>query len=467
MLDIIKAVTATDAISCNPATGKTIERFPRQTSAEIEQLLIDADAAFQEWRSLPLSARVNVYAKFERILLSRMDTIAPVITAEMGKVLKESKAEIEKCAATAKWFAEHGPDLLADEPVAVEGGDRVYVSYLSTGIILGIMPWNFPLWQAIRASVPIMLSGNGFILKPASNTMRCAYLLCDAWEAAGLPKGLFAVLNVDNGEIPAVLGDRRVSGVTLTGSMRAGSSVASLAGKLIKKSLLELGGADPFIVLADANIDKSVEAGIKARYGNAGQICLNAKRFILEAPIAEQFTTKFVEAAAKIKTGNPLDPTTTMGPIAREDLRRDVHDQVTRSLSGGATLLLGGSKIDGPGFFYQPTVLSNVEPGMAAFDEEIFGPVAALSKARDVEHAIELANCSDYGLSSNLWTANVDRAEAIARRLETGGVFINGFTSSNPRIPVGGVKNSGYGRELSHFGIREFTNAQAVWIKQN
>ncbi len=311
-----------------------------------------------------------------------------------------------------------------------------------------------------------MLSGNGFILKPAPNTMRCGYLLRDVWEAAGLPHGLFSVLNTNNDGIRAVLDDRRVAGVSLTGSMRAGSAVASQAGKLIKRSLLELGGPDPFIVLADAAIDRAVEAGILARSSNSGQICLNAKRFILERPIAEAFTEKFVAAARTPKLGDPTDPSTTQGPIARSDLRDGIHDQVTRSIASGATLLLGGHKVDGPGFFYEPTVLGDVAPGMAAFDEEIFGPVAAITVARDVEHAVELANCSEYGLSGNLWTQDLDRAASIARRLETGGVFINGFTASDARLPVGGVKNSGYGRELSHFGVREFTNAQGVWIKR-
>ncbi len=455
-----------EAVSRNPATGVLIERFPFQTEGEIQALLSAARSAFETWRDVPLPERAAIYSRFGDALLLRKDRIAPVITAEMGKILKDSVAEIEKCAATARWFVEHGPGLLADEPVEVEGDDAVYVSYLPIGSILGIMPWNFPLWQAVRACVPIMLSGNGFILKPAPNTMRCAYLLQEAWEAAGLPKGLFCVLNADNDGIKAVLEDRRVAGVSLTGSMRAGSAVAAQAGRLIKRSLLELGGADPFIVLADADIDKAVAAGIPARFNNTGQVCLNAKRFILEQPIAAEFTAKFVQAVRRLKVGDPLDEATTQGPIARSDLRDGVHDQVVRSLAGGARLLLGGSKVDGPGYFYQPTVLADVEPGMAAFDEEIFGPVAALIQARDAEHAIELANCSEYGLSGNLWTADLDRAQAIARRLETGGVFVNGFTASNPRIPVGGVKNSGYGRELSHFGIREFTNAQAVWVKR-
>jgi succinate-semialdehyde dehydrogenase len=458
--------TSRAAVSRNPATGEVIERFPFQTDDEIQQLLKETSAAYQVWRATPLPARVKVYFDFARRLRARSNLIAPVITAEMGKISSEAVAEVEKCAAAAEWFAEHGPSLLADEAVEVPGGDRVYVSYRPIGAVLGIMPWNLPVWQAMRACVPIMLSGNAFILKPAPNTMRCAYLLQDDWQAAGLPKGLLSILNTDNDGIKKVLEDRRVVAVTLTGGTKAGSAVAALAGKLIKRSLLELGGADPFIVLADADIDKAVAVGIIARFSNSGQVCLAAKRFILEEPIAEQFTKKFVESARKLKTGDPLDPATNIGPQAREDLRAGIHDQVTRSVASGATLLLGGHVIEGPGFFYEPTVLSGVEPGMAAFDEEIFGPVAALITARDADHAIELANNSDYGLSGNLWTSDIARGEALASRMETGGVFINGYTASNPRLPVGGVKNSGYGRELSHFGVREFTNAQGVWVKQ-
>ena len=453
------------AVSRNPATGAVIERFAFQTPAEIERLLADADAAFRTWRATPIAERALVYARLAATLRARAAAIAPVITAEMGKILAESHAEVEKCAATAEWYAGHGPALLADEPVEVEGGDEVHVAYLPIGPILGIMPWNLPLWQAIRASVPIMLSGNGFVLKHAPNVMRCAHLLRDAWEDSGLPRGLFALLNADNDAVSAAIEDRRIAGVTLTGSMKAGSTVAALAGRALKKSVLELGGIDPFIVLADADVDAAVRAGIKARFANAGQVCLAAKRFILEAPIAEAFTARFLDAARAIRAGDPTDPATTIGPIAREDLRDGVHEQVTRSLSQGASLLLGGHRIDGPGWFYAPTVLGDVRPGVAAFDEEVFGPVAALTVARDAEHALALANTSEYGLSGNLWTADAAQARDMARRMETGGVFVNGFTASNPRTPVGGVKKSGYGRELSHFGIREFTNAQTVWTQ--
>lgn len=458
--------TQNDSLSRNSATGELIERFPLQSEGEIEQLLTQSRAAFQNWRALSLAERADVYRRFASTLRNRSDQIAPVITAEMGKPLRDARGEIEQCAESAEWFAEHGPAFLADEEVAVDGSDHAYVSYLPLGSILGVMPWNFPLWQAIRACVPVMLAGNGFILKPAPNTMRSAYMMSDAWEAAGLPKGLLSILNTDNEGIARIIADRRVVGASVTGSTRAGSAVAAQAGKFIKPSLLELGGADPFIVLADADIDKAVNAGILARYNNSGQICINAKRFILEAPIAEEYTTKFVSAARALKVGDPFDAATDLGPIARGDLRDTIHDQVTRTLASGATLLAGGHVMDGPGFFYETTVLGNVEPGMAAFDEEIFGPVAALTRARDFEHAIELANRSDYGLSGNLWTSDLARAQTIARRLETGGVFVNGYSASNARVPVGGVKNSGYGRELSHFGVREFTNAQTVWIKK-
>ncbi len=455
------------AISRNPATGEEIERFAFQTANETERLLADADAAFRDWRATPVEQRASVYGRLADILRDRVDEAAPVITREMGKTLREARAEIEKCAATAAWYAEHGPAMLADEPVDVDGQDRVHVSFLPIGTILGIMPWNLPLWQTVRAAVPIMLSGNGFMLKHSPNVMRCAFLMRDMWEQAGLPRGVFSVLNVDTDAIEAVIGDRRIAGVTLTGSMRAGSAVAAIAGRHLKKSVLELGGIDPFIVLADADIERAVASAVTGRFANAGQVCLAAKRLILEAPIAERFTERFLAAVREVRAGDPTDEATTIGPIARDDLRHGVHDQVTRSIGAGARLLAGGRMVEGPGFFYEPTVLGCVTPGMAAFDEEVFGPVAALVVARDEAHAIELANTSEYGLSSNLWTADIARAQRLARRIEAGGVFINGFTASNPRTPVGGVKNSGYGRELSHFGIREFVNAQTVWTRTN
>jgi succinate-semialdehyde dehydrogenase len=414
-----------------------------------------------------MTERVAAFYRLAATLRVRSETLAALITSEMGKPIKAAHTEVEKCAATIEWIADHGPAILADEPVSIEGSDQVHVSYLPIGTILAVMPWNFPLWQVIPASGPIMLSGNGFLLRHAPNVMGSAFALQQAYEAAGFPNGLFANLSTDNETVARVIEDPRIAAVTLTGSMRAGAAVAATAAKALKKSLLELGGSDAFIVLADANIDLAVEAAIQARFQNTGQVCLAAKRFILERPIAEAFTAKFVAAARDLKMGETRDPATKIGPMARKDLRAELHGQVQRTLAHGATLLLGGYEVEGPGNFYAPTVLADVAPGMAAFDEETFGPVAALTIADDLEHAIRLANTSDYGLGGNLWTADVAKAQRIARRLETGGVFINGFSASNARIPVGGIKKSGYGRELSHFGLREFTNAQSVWAKSH
>ncbi len=454
------------AISRNPATDELIATYAFQTADEVESTLAENNAAFRLWRATPMSERVEAYRRLSHILRERSESLAGIITAEMGKTLTAARAEVEKCAATLDWIASNGPAILADEPVSVENDDRVHVSYLPIGSILAVMPWNFPLWQVIRASGPIMLSGNAFILKHAPNVMGSAYALQDAYESAGFPKGLFSNLIADNDTVAEVIADDRIAAVTLTGSMRAGSAVSAIAGKALKKSLLELGGSDAFIVLADANIDLAVTAAVEARFQNAGQVCLAAKRFILEKPIAEEFTQKFIAAVRQLRVGDPLDPQNRVGPMARKDLRDELHNQVERTLAAGATLLLGGKKMDGAGNFYAPTVLGDVAPGMAAFDEETFGPVAAITIADNIEHAIELANTSDYGLGGNLWTEDIPRAQRIARRLETGGVFINGFSATNARIPVGGVKKSGYGRELSHFGLREFTNAQAVWAKK-
>lgn len=454
------------AVSRDPSTDQLLETYAFQKPDEVESLLSENNAAFRLWRATPMSGRVEAYRRLSAILRERSESLAAIITAEMGKTLAAARAEVEKCAATIDWIASNGPAILADEPVATENDDQVHVSYLPIGSILAVMPWNFPLWQVIRASGPIMLSGNGFILKHAPNVMGSAYALQDAYENAGFPKGLFVNLLADNETVATVIEDDRVAAVTLTGSMRAGSAVSAIAGKALKKTLLELGGSDAFIVLADANIDLAVKAGVEARFQNAGQVCLAAKRFILEKPIAEEFTQKFIAAVKNLKVGDPLDPQNSVGPMARKDLRDELHNQVERTLAAGATLLLGGKKVEGRGNFYEPTILGEVSPGMAAFDEETFGPVAAITLADNIEHAIELANTSDYGLGGNLWTADISRAQRIARRLETGGVFINGFSATNARIPVGGVKKSGYGRELSHFGLREFTNAQAVWAKK-
>jgi succinate-semialdehyde dehydrogenase len=464
MQDTVVQADVRGAESRNPATGALIERFAFLDQTAAEAALTASDRAFSSWREIPVRDRAAVTGRFATVLRERQELLAATITAEMGKTIAEARGEVAKCATVAEWYARHGADLLVDELAPVDEA-RAYVSYLPTGVILGIMPWNFPLWQALRAAVPILLGGNGFLLKPAPNVMRCSLMLQDAWEQAGLPQGLFGVVNVENDAIERIINDRRISGVTLTGSPRAGAVVAALAGRALKRSVLELGGSDPFIVLADADLDAAVAAGIKARFGNCGQVCIAAKRFLLEAPIARAFTERFIEAARSLVVGDPTRPETQMGPMARGDLRDELHGQVRRTTDEGARCVLGGQPLEGPGNFYAPTVLEGVEPGMAAFDVETFGPVAAITVARDAEHAISLANASEYGLSGNLWTADLDRAQALARRLQTGGVFINGFSASDPRVPIGGVRRSGYGRELSHFGIREFQNAQTVWIR--
>ncbi len=453
------------AISRNPATGEVLAQYPFDDAAAIERRLVEAETGYRGWRATPVEQRAGVLARLAAVLEDDVEPLAALITAEMGKTLAEARAEVRKCANTARWFSQHGPALIADEPAPVEG-DEVYVSYLPIGSVLGIMPWNFPLWQAIRAAVPIVLGGNAFLLKHAPNVMGSAYALEAAWLRAGTPRGVFGVVNVDNDPIEALIDDPRIAAVTLTGSPRAGSAVAALAGRALKKSVLELGGTDPFIVLADADIERAVATAIGARFANCGQVCLAAKRFILEQPIADEFTSRFVEAARQVVAGDPTDEATTIGPIAREDLRDGLDRQVRQAIAQGARVLLGGHKRQGPGWFYEPTILADVEPGNTAFDEETFGPVAALIVARDAEHALTLANATEYGLSSNLWTRDVGRAKQLARRIEAGGVFINGFTASDPRTPVGGVKRSGYGRELSHFGIREFVNAQVVWTRK-
>jgi succinate-semialdehyde dehydrogenase len=458
-------IYAAGGVSRNPANDEPIATYAFQTPDDVERLLERNAAAFRLWRATPMAERVAAYHRLASTLRDRQEALAAIITAEMGKPIVAARAEVEKCASTIEWLAANGPAILADEPVPADGTDEIHVSYLPIGTVLAVMPWNFPLWQVIRASGPIMLSGNGFILKHAPNVMGAAYALQQAYEAAGFPKGLFVNLNADNETVARVIEDSRVAAVTLTGSMRAGAAVAATAAKALKKSLLELGGSDAFIVLADADIDKAVGAAVYARFQNTGQVCLAAKRFILERPIADEFTSKFVAAVKALKVGDPTDPATDIGPMARHDLRDELHGQVERTLAQGATLLLGGQKVAGAGNYYEPTVLAGVAPGMTAFDEETFGPVAAITVADNLEHAIELANTSDYGLGGSLWTKDTARAARIARRLETGGVFINGFSASNARIPVGGVKKSGYGRELSHFGLREFTNAQAVWVK--
>ncbi|WP_312253296.1 NAD-dependent succinate-semialdehyde dehydrogenase [Stenotrophomonas sp.] len=453
----------TTAISRDPATAQVIAEHPFASATELETILQRGQAGFAAWSGYTLEQRAGVLRAMAAVLRRDREPLAALATAEMGKVQAEALAEIEKCAVLCDWYAEHGAPFLRDEPTQVPG-DQAYVSYLPLGVVLGIMPWNFPYWQVMRAAVPILMGGNGFLLKPAENIVGTALLLDAAWREAGLPEGTFIAANISREGTSAAIADDRIAAVTLTGSVAAGRSIAAQAGQALKKVVLELGGSDPFIVLADADLDAAVDAAVASRFQNTGQVCIAGKRIIVEEAVYDRFVAQFCQNVQALTVGDGREPGNRIGPMARQDLLDQLHAQVQASVDAGAQLRVGGHQLDRPGAFYAPTVLVDVEPGMQAFDTETFGPVASISRARNADHAVELANQSEFGLSGNLWSGDRARAMQLARRLQTGGVFVNGFSASDPRVPIGGVKKSGFGRELSHFGIREFVNAQTVWF---
>ncbi|WP_416310408.1 NAD-dependent succinate-semialdehyde dehydrogenase [Pseudomonas sp. W03] len=449
------------AISRSPATGQELARYTFEDAAQLEASLARTDAAFRQWRETSIAERVAVLRKMAEVLRANVEPMARMEAQEMGMPVTQARGEINKCANLCDWYAEHGPAMLEDEKTPIEGA---YISYLPLGPVLAVMPWNFPTWQVMRGAVSIILGGNTYVLKHAPNVMGCAYQLRDAWLQAGLPEGVFEVLNVEPPLVSKAIADDRIASIAVTGSVGAGAAIASQAGAALKKCVLELGGSDAFIVLADADLDAAVKAAVASRFGNCGQVCIAAKRMILEESIAPAFTEKLLAAVKALKIGDPLADDTFVGPMARFDLRDELDGQVQQAIADGATLLLGGHKLEGEGNYYAPTVLADVKPGNTAFKKEIFGPVASLIVARDAEHALELANDSEFGLSGAIWTADKTKAQQMARRLVSGGVFINGFSASDPRVPIGGVKKSGFGRELSHFGLREFLNPQTVWV---
>ena len=455
-----------DIQTINPATGEPLEEFSFQSDAEVEGVLAATAPAFHHWRDIGPEGRALRLAELAKVLRANRNALAATVTREMGKLIGEAEAEVEKCARTAEWYAAHGLDMLADEPSSVREAES-YISFLPLGALLAVMPWNFPLWQAMRFAVPAILAGNVMLLKHAPNVQRSALELERMFLEAGFPPGVFQNLIVPTANVERIIGDRRIRGVSLTGSVQAGGAVAAAAGKMLKKSVLELGGSDAFIVLEDADIEAAVQAGVKARFANAGQVCIAAKRFLITATVAEEFQEKFIAAVRQLRWGNPLDRKVHLGPLARTDLREALHTQVKRTLAAGATLHAGGTLVEGKGFFYQPTVLGNVRDGMAAWDEETFGPVAALRYVESAEEAVDCANQSAYGLSSSVWTRDLDRARSLGRCIEAGSVFINSISASDPRVPIGGVKNSGYGRELSQFGLREFVNVQTIWMHRS
>ncbi|CAH5271797.1 Succinate semialdehyde dehydrogenase [NAD(P)+] Sad [Enterobacter cloacae] len=454
--------SATHAFSVNPATGETLAAYPWATPEEVDRAISQSDAAYRQWRRESIAHRAQKLRDLGAALRNRAEEMAQTISREMGKPILQARAEVTKSAALCDWYAEHGPAMLRAEPTLVEN-DNAVIEYRPLGPILAVMPWNFPLWQVLRGAVPILLAGNSYLLKHAPNVLGSARLIAQIAAEAGIPAGVFGWVNATNEGVSQAINDSRIAAVTVTGSVRAGAAIGAQAGAALKKCVLELGGSDPFIVLNDADLDLAVKAAVAGRYQNTGQVCAAAKRFIVEEGIADAFTQRFVDAVATLKLGAPDQEENYLGPMARYDLRDELHQQVQATLAEGATLLLGGEKISGEGNYYAPTVLGNVTPEMTAFRQELFGPVAAITVAKDAEHALILANDSDFGLSATVFTASDAQAERFSRELECGGVFINGFSASDARVAFGGVKKSGFGRELSHFGLHEFCNVQTVW----
>ena len=450
--------------SINPANGQVLREFEIWRPDQLDKVLARAAEAAPRWAAQPLATRAELLRKAASLLRDKKDEFARLITLEMGKLVKESRAEVEKCAWACEFYAEHGAEFLKDEAVATEAG-KSYVAYEPLGVVLAVMPWNFPFWQVFRFAAPSLLAGNTALLKHAANVPQCAEAIEGVFNEAGLPPGVFQNLPIEAAQVAEIIADRRVQAVTLTGSERAGRAVAKQAGEHLKKAVLELGGSDAFIVLEDADLDLTVESAVTSRFLNAGQSCIAAKRFIVADTVADEFIQRLAASVKTLHPGDPLDETTTLAPLARQDLRDELHRHVTDSLAAGASTVTGCVPLPGPGAFYAPSILDWVKPGMPAFDEELFGPVAAIIRVRDEGEAVQLANASRYGLGGSIWTRDPERGERLARRLECGLTFVNGMVKSDPRLPFGGVKSSGYGRELAQFGPREFVNIKTVWIR--
>ena len=454
-----------DAVTTrDPATGEAIETYDRLTDGELDAALGRAAAAFETHRQTSFAERAQVLRRVAERLEADAHTHGALMTREMGKPLAQAVAEAKKCAWVCRYYADHAEGFLQDEPRETEA-TRSVVAYEPLGPVLAVMPWNFPYWQTFRFAAPTLMAGGVGLLKHADNVLGCARAIADLFREAGFDEGVFQTLTIDHDATARVIVDGRVRAVTLTGSDRAGRSVGGQAGQALKPSLLELGGSDAFVVLADADLDRAVEVGVASRTQNNGQSCIAAKRFILEAPVADEYTARFVERMEALTVGDPTEPDTDLGPLARGDLRETVHDQVERAVAAGAEVLCGGTVPDGPGFYYPPTVLGGVEEGSPAFDEEIFGPVASLVAAQDEADAVRLANATRFGLGGSVWTEDRERGERVARRLRSGAVFVNEMTKSHPNLPFGGVGDSGYGRELGRPGIRAFVNAKTIWLE--
>jgi succinate-semialdehyde dehydrogenase/glutarate-semialdehyde dehydrogenase len=447
----------------NPATGERVKEFSELTPSGLEQRVRRAHDAFPVWSHTPIDQRIKVVARAAELLDQRTDEYGRLMTLEMGKLIAAAREEAAKCAAGCRYYAEHGKQMLADESV-VSGDEHGYVAFHPIGIVLAIMPWNFPFWQVIRFAAPALVAGNVGLLKHASNVPQCALALEQLFTDAGAPSGIFQTLLIGSEAVGGVVEDHRIAAATLTGSEGAGSQVARRAGEHLKKTVLELGGSDPFIVMPSANMDKAVETAVRARIINNGQSCIAAKRFVVHARVAQQFEDRFAAAMGALRVGDPMDERTQVGPLASQQGVDDLARQVDETVKRGAKILVGGKRRDGPGFYFQPTVLTNIPQDSAAYRDELFGPVASVFRARDAQDAVRIANDTRFGLGSAVWTADPNEASYFARELQAGTVFVNGMVASDPRFPFGGVKSSGYGRELSRHGLREFVNIKTVRV---
>jgi len=457
------ATTIGQINAVNPATQEVVASFDAFGPDEVEMAVAEAHDAFLEWRGRPIAERAVPMRALAALLRERSDRYARLATLEMGKPIVEAKAEIEKCAFGADHFAQNAARYLADEEIRANAR-RSIVAFQPLGVVLAVMPWNFPFWQVIRFAAPALMAGNAAVLKHASNVPQCALAIEEAFRDAGFPQGLLRTVLVSGADIEPVIADNRIRAITLTGSSDTGSRIAALAGRALKKTVLELGGSDPFIVLGDADLELTATTAVRARNQNNGQSCIAAKRFIVVQSAADEFERRFSKGVEDLVVGDPMDRKTQVGPLARRDLLDTLERQVEESVRAGARVLTGGERLAGKGYFYRPTVLTNVTAEMPAFREETFGPVAAVVRVRDADEAVDVANDSAYGLGASIWTGDAALGERLARRIEAGSVFVNGMVASDPRLPFGGIKRSGYGRELSAFGAREFTNIQTIWI---
>jgi len=450
--------------SVNPASAEQVWACDAWDSAHIERALAETALATPSWAATPLAERCHLLRRAAEVLRHNIEELAGLITVEMGKLRAEARAEVDKCALACDYYAEHAPAFVADELIPSDAGKSL-VAYQPLGAVLAIMPWNFPLWQVFRFAAPALAAGNTALLKHASNVPQCALAIEKVFGDAGFPRGVFHTLMIRAAQTEQVIADARVHAVTLTGSESAGRQVAATAGAHLKKSVLELGGSDPFIILGDADLALTVRTALNSRFQNAGQSCIAAKRFIVVDDIADSFLAQFKREVEALRPGDPSDETTTLAPMARGDLRDELHRQVSDSIARGAVAVSGCAPLPGPGYYYAASILDHVMPGMPAYEQELFGPVAGVIRVRDEDEALAVANASRFGLGGSVWTQDSARGERLARQVQCGACFVNGLVKSDPRLPFGGIKASGYGRELSHHGLREFVNAKTVWIR--